>query len=87
MSFSVLESDFEGYGGTLDDVDTKVHNYGLRFEVVLKEAQETIPGKSILVHIIKSIKTNKKYTELLDIHDVYGNIVHEATFWRFRTQR
>jgi hypothetical protein len=76
MSFAVLQSDFKGYGGHIDDDDAKIHSYGLRFEVVLKEANETIPGKSILAHIIKNIKNNKKYTELLDIHDIFNNIVH-----------
>ena len=76
MSHPVLESDFEGYGVNIDDGDTKVYHYGLKFEVVLKEEQEMIPGKLILVHIIKNIKNNKKYSELIDILDVSDNIVH-----------
>jgi hypothetical protein len=76
MSYSVLESDFEGNEDNFEDGDTIVYHYGLKFEVVLKEDHETIPGKSILAHIIKNIKNNKKYTELLDILDAFDNIGH-----------
>lgn len=44
--------------------------YNIKFEISLKEATETIQGKSILTHIIEHLKSNKNDTEFLFLYDV-----------------
>ena len=56
-------------------MDTKQngkHVYDIKFEVVLKEASETVPGKASLIKAMSTLKNVKRKKEKIDFFDTNG---------------
>ena len=70
---TILESKFEDVAGAIDAGDVLQHEYDLKFQIVLKAAQKTIPGKKFLVTTLKIIQETTNRGEILELFDTNDN--------------
>jgi hypothetical protein len=63
---TIPESKFEAMEGNIDPSNDKKYVYDIKFEVVLKEAIGTIPGKASLIKSLMTIKNAKRKKEKID---------------------
>jgi hypothetical protein len=71
-----LESEFVGTGSTSGKNNDSIYIHDIKFEVVLKDEADSIPGKLILLQILKNIRDTKPKDERLDFLDVKSVPIH-----------
>jgi hypothetical protein len=72
---TILESQFEQVAGEIDAGEVLHYDYDVRFNVVMKERLETVPGKAYLTTILKTLKSVVKPGEVLELFDIETNQV------------
>ena len=72
MPPTIPESDFETMEGNMEATNTDKYVYDIKFEVVLKEELETVPGKASLLKSLRTIKKIKRQQEKIDFFDTSG---------------
>ena len=72
MPPTIPESDFEAMDGNYEPSNSKKYVYDIKFEVVMKEGTETVPGKASLVKALTTIKLAKRKNEKIDFFDTNG---------------
>ena len=72
MPPTIPESDFEAMEDIMEAPNNDKYVYDIKFEVVLKEELETIPGKASLLKSLRTIKKIKRQQEKIDFYDTSG---------------
>ena len=72
MPPTIPESDFETMEGNMEATNIDKYVYDIKFEVVLKEELETVPGKASLLKSLRTIKKIKRQQEKIDFFDTSG---------------
>lgn len=72
---TILESQFEQVAGEIDSGEVIQYDYDVRFNILMKERLETIPGKAFLTTVLKIIKNVAKPGEVLELFDIDMNQV------------
>ena len=72
MPPTIPESDFETMEGHMEATNNNKYVYDIKFEVVLKEELETVPGKASLLKSLRTIKNIKRRQEKIDFYDTSG---------------
>jgi hypothetical protein len=72
---TILESQFEQVASDIDSGEVPHYDYDVRFNIVMKERLETVPGKAFLTTVLKTLKTVVKPGEVLELFDIDNNQV------------
>jgi len=72
MPPTIPESDFEAMDDNMEATNSDIYVYDIKFEVVLKEELETVPGKASLLKSLRAIKNIKRQQEKIDFYDTSG---------------
>ena len=72
MPPTIPESDFEAMEDIMEAPNNDKYVYDIKFEVVLKEELETVPGKASLLKSLRTIKNIKRRQEKIDFYDTSG---------------
>jgi hypothetical protein len=73
---TVLESLFEQVADAIDTGEVSHYEYYLKFDVVLKEAAQTVHGKPYLDNTLNLLQQAARPNELIKFFDVDGNQFH-----------
>ena len=71
-----MESEFVGTGSTTGKNNDSIYIHDIKIEVVLKDESDSIPGKLILLQILKNIRDTKTKDEQLDFLDVKSALIN-----------